>query len=159
VNLARLCPTSSLLLIAASILPLGCTHRPPTQQATSKTPPPLTAEITIDDHCAILSSDRDNPTHTDNAICHLESVHVTQHTEEKIREGVTQTALVEVRERDYVLQNPYAYPVAFVVKQPIPTGFRIDSDPQPIATANSIATFHVLAEPGQIVRLHVGERN
>jgi hypothetical protein len=49
--------------------------------------------------------------------------------------------------------------VAFVVNQPLPKGWRIDSDPQPIDLQGSTATFRVIAEPGQIVRLHVGERS
>jgi hypothetical protein len=162
-NLARLRPTPSLLLLASAVLPLGCTHPQPAQQpATTTAPPPAVSqpalpEITFSDRCLVVAAERTPAPPSDSAICHLEGAHITQHTEESIRDGITHTQLVEVHERTYLLQNPYDYPVAFLIKQSLPPGFHPDSDPRPIATSDSIATFRVIAEPGQIVRIHVGE--
>jgi hypothetical protein len=49
-------------------------------------------------------------------------------------------------------------PVVFVVLEEVPKGWRVDSDPQPTEMQGDIAIFHVDAEPGKIVRLHVGVR-
>jgi hypothetical protein len=73
--------------------------------------------------------------------------------------GVPKQTYVSVIEREYLLQNTTDKPVAFIVDQPIPKGWHVDSDPQPINIQNSTATFRVFAEPGQIVRLHVGQRS
>jgi hypothetical protein len=65
---------------------------------------------------------------------------------------------VEVDEQEYVLQNVTMKPVAFVVEQPVAKGWTVDSDPQPTEMQGATAIFRVHAEPGEIVRLHVGVR-
>jgi len=124
---------------------------------------PIPTELEVDRQCRIVTENPANPTHPhhhyDAGICHLESVLDSQHIATTIRNGVSKRALVEVREREYVMQNPYPQPITFTVKQTVPKSFHIDSDPQPAEMANNIATFHVIAQPGQTVRLHVGERD
>jgi hypothetical protein len=142
----------SLLLLLLTAAPLAA------QTPTAK---PIPTELEVDHACRIVTQNLRNPArphlHYDSGICHLESVLDSQHMATTIRNGVTKRTLVEVREREYVLQNPYPQPITFTVKQTVPKKFHIDSDPPPAELANSIATFHVTAEPGQTVRLHVGE--
>jgi hypothetical protein len=71
-------------------------------------------------------------------------------------DGVVQHAKVNVADQTYLLQNIHSEPVVFVGAQEVPDGWHIDSDPQPKAMKGVFAIFRVNAQPGQIVRLHVG---
>jgi hypothetical protein len=95
----------------------------------------------------------------DHAICHLESILTSHHIEETLRDGARQRNNVSVAEQEYLLQNVTSEPVTFVVKHALPEDWKVDSDPQPIKIADNTAFFRVNAEPGQIVRLHVGEHH
>lgn len=118
----------------------------------------------LDQRCRILP----DPAHlapgkkprpyTDSAICHLESVLSSSHWEEKITTHQLQRTLVFIREHEFVLQNMSDTRALFVVQQEVPSKWSVDSDPQPVQIVGRIAYFHVYAEPGQIVRLHVGMR-
>jgi hypothetical protein len=129
--------------------------------------PALPTEVHIDQYCRVLTPG--HPTATNPAppahyrynsvVCHIESDLHSHHWEQKTINGTPRNTYVYVKEREYLLQNTTDRPVAFVVNQPLPKGWRIDSDPQPIDLQGSTATFRVIAEPGQIVRLHVGERS
>ena len=55
------------------------------------------------------------------------------------------------------LQNITSEPVTFVVEHVLPDDWKVDSDPQPVKIVDNKAFFRVNAEPGQIVRMHVGE--
>jgi hypothetical protein len=127
-------------------------------------------EIHVDERCRILPS----PVETgkakprrDSVICHLESEHTSSHVEETTVDGVPQRSHVNIEEQEYVLQDITADPVTFVVEQPVSKDWTVDSDPQPtkIIPANAgakigaTAVFRVNAQPGQIVRLHVGLRH
>jgi len=94
----------------------------------------------------------------DRAICHLESVLTSHHVEEALRDGVRLRSKVTVEEQEYLLQNVTYEPVTFVVEHALPDDWKVDSDPQPVKVVDNTAFFRVNAEPGQIVRLHVGER-
>jgi hypothetical protein len=94
----------------------------------------------------------------DGAICHLESVLSSSHVEEKIRDGERSHFLVRIAEQEYILQNVTDKPAVFIVRHNVPENWTIDSDPQPASMDGSTAVFQVNAEPGQIVRLHVGMR-
>jgi hypothetical protein len=52
-----------------------------------------------------------------------------------------------------------AGPITFVVEQPLRKDWLVDSDPLPQEVVGSTAMFRVGADPGQIVRLHVGVRH
>lgn len=96
----------------------------------------------------------------DSVVCHLESVLASHHVEERIISGNDRDrSLVQIREREFILENVTADPAVFVVRQDVPESWSVDSDPQPTAMDGSTAIFRVHAEPGQIVRLHVGLRN
>jgi len=92
----------------------------------------------------------------DDAICHLESVLSSQHTEEKIREGGRSRFLVRVAEQEYVVQNPTDRTAVFTIRHTVPKNWIVDSDPKPSGMDGSTAVFQVNAEPGERVRLHVG---
>lgn len=125
---------------------------------------PLTATdgaIYVDQRCALLpdpATDKNKP-RWDPAICHLETINHSSHREETAVGAEMLRSNVEVNEQEYVLQNVTMKPVAFVVKQPVPKGWRVDSDPQPTEMEGATAVFRVHAEPGEIVRLHVGVRH
>lgn len=95
----------------------------------------------------------------DTAICNLESIHFSHHVEEKIADdGERSHFLVYIAEQEYILDNPTDKPAVFVVRENVPEGWTVDSDPQPTSMDGSTAVFHVYADPGQVVRLHVGMR-
>ena len=128
---------------------------------------PLTAgdgAIYVDQRCALLpdpaapATEKNKP-RWDPAICHLETINHSTHREEAVVGVEMLRRNVEVNEQEYVLQNVTMKPVAFVVKQPVPKGWRVDSDPQPTEMEGTTAVFRVHAEPGEIVRLHVGVRH
>ena len=92
----------------------------------------------------------------DDAICHLESVLSSQHTEERIANGEHTRFFVRVAEQEYVVQNPTDRSAVFIIRHQVPANWIVDSDPQPSTMEDSTAVFRVNAEPGQRVRLHVG---
>jgi len=121
-------------------------------------------EIRVDRQCRILleepSGDEEKTEgSTDDAVCHLESQHTSNHVEKSIVEGVQTRSSVTVEEQEYVLQDVTDGPVAFVVEHTVRPGWTVDSDPHPTRIIGNMAEFRVLAEPGQIVRLHVGVRH
>ncbi|HEX3941152.1 MAG TPA: M56 family metallopeptidase [Acidobacteriaceae bacterium] len=125
----------------------------------NQAPPP---QIIVDKSCLIqpesdpfVLGDHYNGFH-DDAICHLESVLSSHHTEEKITDGETSHFFVQVNEQEYVLQNPTDKPAVFIIRHDVPENWTVDSDPQPSSMDGSTAVFQVNAEPGQRIRLHVG---
>ena len=95
---------------------------------------------------------------SDSAICHREAVFSSRHIEEKITDGVQSHFLVRIAEQEYLLENPTDKPTVFVVRQNVPANWTVNSDPRPARMDGSMAVFEVNAEPGQVVRLHVGLR-
>ncbi|MBB6143633.1 hypothetical protein HNQ77_001582 [Silvibacterium bohemicum] len=123
-------------------------------------------EIHVDRSCKILQEEsnalseiRPADLENDHVICHLESVHTSHHVEASLDDGVMQKSKVTVAEREYLLQNVTSTPVTFVVEHSVPEDWKVDSDPQPVKVVDNTAFFRVNAEPGQIVRLHVGEHH
>lgn len=119
--------------------------------------------IVVDQGCRILPEsdpavlgDHNDP-FRNPVVCHLESVLASRHVEERISSG--DRNLVRIREHEFILQNVTDSPAVFVVRQAVPEGWTVDSDPQPTTVDGETAVFRVNAEPGQIVRLHVGLRN
>lgn len=108
---------------------------------------PESDPLILGDHVAAFRED---------AICHLESVLSSHHIEEKITDGGRARFSVEVREQEYVVQNPTERPAVFVVRHDVPENWTVDSDPQPTQMDGSTALFRLNAAPGQRVRLHVG---
>jgi hypothetical protein len=161
---------STTLSITALIAAMAATlvAQPPSAPQTAVAPSLVDGEVQIDHLCRVLTPARPNardpkPHFRFNSIvCHLESEHVSDHWEQAppaTPNGRPKRIIVSVSEREYVLQNVTNSLVTFVVFQPLHKGWRIDSDPRPAEVTVSGAIFRVEAQPGQIVRLHVGERS
>jgi hypothetical protein len=124
------------------------------------------SEIQIDDDCRVLTAGRasvSNPSpkphyRYNSIICHIESVHVSDYWEQKPSQG-SKHIYVIVSEREYVLQNTSSDVVTFVVSRNLPKGWSIDSDPAPFEITDKAAVFRVIAQPGEVVRLHIGSRS
>jgi hypothetical protein len=144
-------PSLALLIAAVAISPAFA------QEEASQP----SSEIHVDGGCHILAEGPNQYSaadlHFDDTLCRTESEHVSSHWEQNIDDGVKRFH-VTIQEREYLLHNPTAEPVTFVVDQSLPEGWQIDSDPKPAEVANGIATFRVVAQPGQTVRLHIGKR-
>jgi len=122
--------------------------------------------IYVDQDCGLLpgptvaATGKKKPSvYLDPAICHVEGNSRSQHREERPGAGELERSDVEVREKEYVLLNITMKRVAFVVMQPVAPGWVVDSDPQPNEVKDGTAYFRVYANPGETVRLHVGERH
>jgi hypothetical protein len=121
--------------------------------------------IYIDQDCRILPGPapvvpgkKDKP-FSDSTICHLESIANSQHMEERIVGNELYRSRVHIAEQEFVLQNITDGQAEFIVQVQVPQDWVVDSDPQPTSTEGNIAVFPVYADPGAIVRLHVGLRN
>src|ERR1700722_10037294 len=146
---------------------VGASHRLAFSQISdaAQQPSPL-KEIHVDRKCKILLDEStalsdltEADLRNDHAICHLESVLTSHHVEEALRDGVMVRNKVTVKEQEYLLQNVTSAPVTFVVEHVLPDDWKVDSDPQPVKIVDNKAFFRVNAEPGQIVRMHVGEHH
>ncbi len=158
-------------LLAVLLIALVATPSLSARQHPVSDPPqagaPALDEIHVDQFCRVLTPGRPtaaNPNpiaryRHNSIICHHESILASSHWEQIIQNGVPKNIHVTVREREFLLQNVTGEPVTFVVEQSLPKGWRIDSDPQPDAVLGSTAIFRIIAQPNQIVRLHVGERS
>ena len=96
---------------------------------------------------------------TDAAVCHLESKLSSNHVKGEVVNGTVQRSVVVVNEQQYLLQDEFQQPVVFVVEHPVPDGWAVNSVPLPTKMEGKVAMFRVTAQPGQIVRLHVGEQH
>jgi hypothetical protein len=127
--------------------------------------PDAVKQIFIDQNCRILPGGnpvlpgkKDKP-FGDPVICHLESILNSNHVEEKIVGNELYRSRVYVAEQEFVLQNITEGEAEFIVEVPVNSDWVIDSDPQPASIESDIAVFPVYAQPGEIVRLHVGMRH
>lgn len=145
-------PVSAVGLGVALLL-AGCRAEKPAMPA----PPPL-AEIHVNQQCLIRPTGAAEFTR-DPVVCHLEARFDSTHVAARVDDGVARRSNVRIVEQEYLLQNVTTAPVRFVIEQPVPAGWRVDSDPQPDELHNGMAIFRVVAEPQQIIRLHVGERH
>lgn len=121
--------------------------------------------IYIDQDCRILPGPtqvipgKKSKPFNDSVICHLETVAQSNHMEEKIVGDQLYRSRVTIAEQEFVLQNITDRQAEFIVEVPVNSDWTVDSDPQPVSTEGDVAVFPVYAEPGQIVRLHVGLRH
>jgi hypothetical protein len=118
---------------------------------------PALPELHVDGQCRVRQASGEYA--VDAVACHLEGTKTSQHVEDGHRGDTPVLLVVTVREQEYLLQNPTAGPVTFVVEYPLEKGWTVDSDPAPAKLEGATAVFRVSAEPGQIVRLHVGARH
>jgi hypothetical protein len=133
----------------------------------AQAPNPAPFEIYIDGQCRVYTQKPPTPSHPnpkaafhfDDHVCHFESEHTSTRWDYIPNgTGTPKATNVTIVEHEYILTNPMAQPVTFVVGQFVPKNWTIDSDPQPTEITNSIAMFRVIAQPGQTVRLHVGAK-
>jgi len=153
---------------AAPEPPAQVAPEPPAMQPQVPVPQPPDDlnEINIDYRCRILVQDRANANghfshphfSEDRSVCHLKAVSHTHLYEEQLDNGVLKRTPYEVNECTYILHNITPDPIAFVVHQPLNNGWRVDSTPAPTAIEDGVASFRVIAKPGQTIHLHVGER-
>jgi hypothetical protein len=131
---------------------------------------PIVRQIRVDQECRLLlapagpdAGAKKAKLVRDPVVCHLESVLSSQHMEESIVGDELHRSRVTIEEQEFVLQNISGDPAIFTVEQPLAEGWTIDSDPRPEEIVRlgeqQTALFRVHAEPGQIVRLHVGRRH
>jgi len=162
---------SAMLLALPAISFVASAQRPAydPKAPTGVDLPPQT--IVVDGDCKVLQ----NPGapaevkprwKKDEILCHLETVLNSDHPEERISGGMAQKSWVHVAEQTYVMQNVADGPVVFEVRNYVPQGWQVDSDPQPVETVpltgkkgGWAAIFRVNAQPGEIVRLHTGMRH
>jgi hypothetical protein len=147
---------SSLHRSSSGLLVLLATAASLAAQSAARDNPSTWRQVYVDDHCQVMTAD--GQFQADPDVCHLDGggVQVSSHLAAKEVDGVRLHAHVIVQEQTYLLQNINAEPVVFVVAQQVPPGWHIDSDPQPVQLKGNVAIFRVVAQPGQIVRLHVG---
>jgi hypothetical protein len=170
----RLFPAFLFLGIAAFAGTAGAQSPGAGQTAAEPTAKPVAArapyspfkDIHVDQDCHILpdpahrDATRKRPRlRKDPVICHLESVLSSNHMEETIAGNEVRRSYVSIAEQEYVLQNVTTGPAIFVVEESVPQGWVVDSDPQPAEMNGATAVFRVQAQPGEIVRLHVGLRH
>jgi len=138
----------------------------PAAKPAARIPYSAFKEVHVDQQCHILpypgspDAGKSKPRlRKDPVLCHLESENASQHLEDTVVGEELHQNLVSIREHEFVLQNVTPEPRWFVVEQFVPKGWVVDSDPQPSEMDGATALFRVYAEPGQIVRLHVGVRH
>ena len=122
-------------------------------------------EIHVDELCRLLPYDNHQDPgkkqpllRSDSVTCHLEGILASGHLEETVTGNQLRRNWMNVVEQTYVLQNVTTDPNTFVAEQFVPQGWVVDSDPQPTEIAGTTASFRVYAQPGEIVRLHLGLR-
>lgn len=164
----NLFPALVLLGAAASLGASGLqspsSAQPSARPAYHQQPGVGLKEIRVDERCRILPEEpagfKGKPkTRKDSVVCHLESEHTSNHIEKSLVDGVPTRSSVTIEEQEFVLQDVTDEPVTFVVEQPVSKDWQVDSDPQPTKMVGNIAEFRVIAQPGEIVRLHVGLRH
>ncbi len=74
-----------------------------------------------------------------------------------VHDGVLTERTQAIREVTYVVRNAAADPRDVIVEHPVRNGWTLNSDPAPIETTPSWYRFNVVTQPGETVRLHVGE--
>lgn len=127
--------------------------------------PDVARQIFVDGDCRILPNStvllpgKKSRPFRDSTICSIESATESEHMEEQISGSQLLRFRVRVIEETFVLQNISSDHIVFVVERPVPPGWTVDSDPRPNRYAGTSAVFPVHAQPGEIVRLHVGIRS
>lgn len=157
---------SHLVSLLALLPLLASAQQPPSRPAYDGSgAPDVALQIHVDSKCRIIPEvAHPFPGHKpgpfrDGNICHTETVLNSEHHEEQIRGNQLLRSNVRVSEQTYVLENITGDHVVFVLGFPVPDGWQIDSDPQPNRFEGPVAIFPVHAQPGEIVRLHVGMRH
>ncbi len=127
--------------------------------------PGVARQIFIDGDCRIMPTStvllprKKSRPFRDPTICSIESAAASEHMEELISGSQVLRYRVHIVEQTFVLQNISDDHIVFVVERAVPPGWSVDSDPQPNRYTSAGAVFPVHAQPGEIVRLHIGIRS
>ncbi|HWZ53048.1 MAG TPA: hypothetical protein VNW54_16450 [Granulicella sp.] len=76
-----------------------------------------------------------------------------------ISKGILKQTTAEIAEVEYLVHNAAPEPRTVVVEHPVRPGWTIDSDPKPFESTPTEHRFRLAAQPGETVRLHIGERH
>jgi hypothetical protein len=85
---------------------------------------------------------------------HLNSTHLHHLT---VHDGIMTERNEEVREVTYVVHNAATDSRNVIVEHPVLNGWKLTSEIKPVETSASLYRFSVATQPGETVRLHVGE--
>jgi hypothetical protein len=85
---------------------------------------------------------------------HLYSTHLRHLT---VHDGYLTERNEEVREVTYVVHNAASDARNVIVEHPVQDGWKLTSEAKPVETSATLYRFSVAAQPGETVRLHVGE--
>ncbi len=76
-----------------------------------------------------------------------------------VSKGILKEQTSEVAEIEYIVHNAAPEPRTVIVEQPSRRGWKLDSEVQPAETTPTANRFRVATQPGESVRLHIGERH
>jgi len=155
-----------LVMTTASLTLFGC-HAAGVKQGSAAMAPAMPGgavhEIHVDASCRVRQDQPGTPAAAvfaaNPSICRLVGGRTSEHVESGVQKDVSLLKRVTVTEQEYWLRNPTAAPVTFVLEYPVAEGWEIDTDSPPMKMVGGTAIFRVMAEPGQSVRLPVGERH
>jgi hypothetical protein len=85
---------------------------------------------------------------------HLDSTHLHHIT---VHDGYLTERNEEIREVTYVVHNAASDARNVLIEHPVQTGWKLTSEIKPVETTASLYRFSVATQPGETVRLHVGE--
>jgi hypothetical protein len=85
---------------------------------------------------------------------HLNSSHLRHLT---VHDGYLTERSEEIREVTYVVHNAASDARTVLVEHPVQYGWRLTSEVKPVETSASYYRFSIATQPGETVRLHVGE--
>jgi hypothetical protein len=85
---------------------------------------------------------------------HLDSTHLHHIT---VHDGYLTERNEEIREVTYVVHNAASDARTVLIEHPVQNGWKLNSEIKPVETTASLYRFSVAAQPGETVRLHVGE--
>jgi hypothetical protein len=85
---------------------------------------------------------------------HLNSTHLHHLT---VHDGIMTERNEEIREVTYVVHNAASDSRTVIVEHPVQPGWKLTSEVKPVETSSSLYRFSVATQPGETVRLHVGE--
>ena len=85
---------------------------------------------------------------------HLYSTHLRHIT---VHDGYLTERNEEIREVTYVVHNAASDARTVLIEHPVENGWKLTSEVKPVETTASLYRFSVAAQPGETVRLHVGE--
>ena len=80
-------------------------------------------------------------------------------TQITVSRGILTEKRREVREAEYLAHNSATELRTIIVEVPRLKGWELDSDPKPEETTTDLYRFRVDVQPGETVRLHVGQRH